>query len=292
MKFFHRYILIITLLSITAPLPIFSQVGGIWGKVVYSKSGNVRAHLLGDPAYADLGPGKYARWSPDGRKVAIKHENSIFVANADGSNRIELVNDAEGDDNCPVEFHANGREILFIKDKHIMAVDIETKAVRVLVDYVDCTGELGMDAEQNRVVCRDDHILRAIDLDTGQHTEFADDHCSAGISPDGNYVTYNDNGKPHHLKVHIRKINRDCTDSQTYKSVPHRVMPDEIMGDNHHWSNHNDWITCEGDEHRNGVPYMINVKTQKGYVMVEVKGAKYPDLWVGGSLNPDEGHTQ
>ena len=27
---------------------------------------NIRAHLLGDPEYADLGPGKYARWSPDG----------------------------------------------------------------------------------------------------------------------------------------------------------------------------------------------------------------------------------
>ncbi len=52
------------------------------------------------------------------------------------------------------------------------------------------------------------------------------------------------------------------------------------MGDNHHWSNHPDWITCEGDKKRKGVPFMINVKIQEGFIMVDVEDTVYPDLWV------------
>jgi len=276
----YKFVLGLVIILLSVFFPVFGQVGGINGKVVYTKDGIVRVHVLGDDNYTELGSGKFARWSPDGQKVAVLDGSIIYVVDADGTNRVELVTDAEGDKNCPLEFHTNGKEVLYILDDQIMAVDIHTKAKRVLVDFVDCSGEIGMSADQNRVVCRDGHILRAIDLDTKKHTVFHDDNCSAGISPDGNFVTYNDNGTPHHLNVYINKLNDSCSGSSRYLRISHSVMPDEIMGDNHHWSNHNDWITCEGDKKRNGVPYMINVKTKKGYEMVNVEGTKYPDLWV------------
>lgn len=264
--------------------PLFGQVGGISGKVVYAKGGVIKAHVLGDDTnYIELGPGDFARWSPDGQKVAVKAGNIIYVVNADGSGKIELAADAEGDKNCPLEFHTNGKEVLYIHNRRIMAVNIATKEKRVFLDFVKCSGEIGMAADKNRVVCRDGHILRAIDLDSRNHTVFHKDNCSAAISPDGNLVTHNDNGVPHHLNVYIRKLNASCTQTKPFRRVSHRVMPEEIMGDNHHWSNHNDWITCEGDKNRNGLPYMINIATQKGYVMVNVEGTKYPDLWVDSS---------
>ncbi len=276
----------LTVLLIMAFSPLFAQVGGITGKVVYAKSGNIRVHVLGSEKYTDLGRGDFARWGPHGQKVAVKDGSLIYVINADGSNRTDLATDAGGDKNCPLEFHPNGNEVLYIKNDHIMAVNIHSKATRVLVDFVDCTGEIGMAADKNRLVCRDGHILRAIDLDTKKHTVFHDDNCSASISPDGSKVTYNDNGKPHHLNVYIRKLNEDCRGSTPYLRIPHDVLPGEIMGDNHHWSNHPDWITCEGDKNHNGLPFMINIVTKKGYAMVDVSKTKYPDLWVDVPENP------
>ncbi|MCB0285397.1 MAG: hypothetical protein KDE57_01990 [Calditrichaeota bacterium] len=287
MKFFGRYVLALLAYLTAMSANAVGQVGGITGKVVYTVDKKVRVHELGNPEFTELGRGKFARWSPDGQKVAVKDGETIYVINADGTNRIDLVTDAEGDNNCPIEFHTNGKEVLYIYDDQIMAVDIHSKAKRVLVDFVDCTGEIGMAADKNRVVCRDGHTLRAIDLDTNKHTVYHNDNCSAGISPDGNHITYNDNGKPHHLYVYIDQLNATTTKSQNFLKISHSVMPGEIMGDNHHWSNHNDWITCEGDEKRNGVPYMINVVTQKGYVMVDVSGTKYPDLWVDTSADAE-----
>ena len=135
--------------------PLFAQVGGITGKVVYAKSGNIRVHVLGSEKYTDLGRGDFARWGPHGQKVAVKDGSLIYVINADGSNRTDLATDAGGDKNCPLEFHPNGNEVLYIKNDHIMAVNIHSKATRVLVDFVDCTGEIGMAADKNRLVCRD-----------------------------------------------------------------------------------------------------------------------------------------
>lgn len=280
MKKICLYIFLISILALPSVFPLIAQVGGIEGKVVYAQKKRIRVHILGDKNFVELGLGEFARWSPDGNKVAVKYKKTIYVINADGSNRVDLVDDAGGDDNCPLEFHTNGREILYIRKDNVMAVDIHTKEKRVVVDYLDSTGEIGIDASGRRLVSRDGHIVRAIDLETRKYTIFGDDHCSAAISPDGNYVTFNDNGKPHHLWVHILKLNENCTDFKEYRKVSHSVMPGEIMGDNHHWSNHNDWITCEGDKKRNGMPYMINVVTQKGYAMADVDGVKYPDLWV------------
>ena len=279
----YRLIVGVILLLLCYALPVSGQIGGIEGKLVYSRKGKIRVHLLGSSQYTELGRGKFARWGPDGQKVAVKHKSTVYVIDADGGNKKTLVTDAEGDKNCPLEFHPNGREVLFIRDKRIVAVDIETQKERVMVPFVSCTGEIGMATENNRVVCRDGHELRAIDIDTKRNTIYHDDNCSAGISPDGNYVTMNDNGKPHHLSVFIRKINPTCTFTTEYLRISHDVMPGEIMGDNHTWSNHNDWITCEGDNWRNGVPYMINIATRKGYVMADVEDTKYPDLWVKAS---------
>jgi len=256
-----------------------AQVGGITGKVVYVKNNTVRVHQLGNENYTELGRGDFARWSPDGKRVAVKDGSTIYVVNTDGSNRVDLLKHAEGDKNCPLEFHPTGKEVLFILDDHVMAVDIHSGEQRVLADFVDCTGEIGMASEKNRMVCRDGHILRAIDLDTQKHTEYHDDNCSAGISPNGHYITYNDNGKPHHLNVYIDQLNDSTTGSSLYRRISHSVMPGEKMGDNHHWSNHRDWITCEGDKKRKGVPFMINIVTLKGYVMVDVAVTKYQDLW-------------
>ncbi|MGH1364639.1 MAG: hypothetical protein ACRBF0_13845 [Calditrichia bacterium] len=271
---------IVLLLLTGCSFPAFAQVGGISGKVVYVKDNRVRAHQLDNPEYTELGRGDFARWSPNGNQVAVKDGSTIYVVNADGTNRIDLVDYAEEDKNCPLEFHPNGKEVLFIVDDMVMAVDIDLQEQRVLIDFVQCTGEIGMSAKQNRLVCRDGHILRAIDLDTRTHIEYQDDNCSAGISPDGRFITYNDNGKPHHLNVYINRLNQTNTNSMLHQTISHSVMPGETMGDNHHWSNHPDWITCEGDKKRKGVPFMINIATQKGYVMVDVKDTTYPDLWV------------
>lgn len=275
----RNFLNVIVLIMIIS-FPAFAQVGGITGKVVYVKDNQVRAHQLGDSVYVELGRGDFARWSPDGERVAVKDGSKIYVVDADGMNRIELADNAEEDKNCPLEFHPNGNEVLYIMDDMVMAVDIHLQEQRALVDFVDCTGEIGMSAEQNRLVCRDGHILRAIDLDTRTHIEYHDDNCSAGISPDGQFITFNDNSKPHHLNVFINKLNRTNTSFKLHRTISHSVMPGERMGDNHHWSNHPDWITCEGDKKRKGVPFMINVTTQEGFVMVDVEDTVYPDLWV------------
>jgi hypothetical protein len=71
--------------------PAFGEMGGISGKLVYSKHGTIGVHTLGGEDYMEIGEGDFARWGPNGQRVAVKHDSTVHVVNADGSGEVVLA---------------------------------------------------------------------------------------------------------------------------------------------------------------------------------------------------------
>jgi hypothetical protein len=100
-----------------AALARLAQV--IDGEVVFGHDGRIQKVVIGNPAPIDLGPGKCARFSADGKRLVVMHDRAVLVMNADGSERTQVVSDARYGSGCPVEFHPNGREILFQRKRRV-----------------------------------------------------------------------------------------------------------------------------------------------------------------------------
>jgi Tol biopolymer transport system component len=65
------------------------------------ESSHIAVLDLATGALLDLGPGYVPKWSPDGRRLAFVADGNdsldLFVADSDGSNRVQLTNDADFD---------------------------------------------------------------------------------------------------------------------------------------------------------------------------------------------------
>lgn len=250
------------------------------GAVAYSRSGRIYKVVIGDGTPVDLGPGKYVRWSPHGDKLAVlDSQGKVFVMDDDGSNRIELASGA-ATQNCPLEFHTNDQEVIWLQGSTFKATHILTKTTRDLMNNPPhgYSGEPGISADGKRLACRASHDLYAIDLDNETDRKYADG-CSAGVSPDGTTIMNNVTG---HKELAIR--NWDGSNSRSLHA-DNGCSPDGSW-DNHHWSNHNDYIAALGDGSQKEV-YVIKVSTDATTRMTWVGDADYPDLYVGDVTVPE-----
>jgi hypothetical protein len=252
--------------------PLDQLASEIQGAIVYSRNRHIYIVVIGDWKPIDLGRGEYARWSPDGKKIAVYDRRKIFVMDMDGSNRKLVTDEAWGEHGGPIEFHPNCREIIFIRrnKRGLWAADISNGRMRKLADSRSYTpdriGELGISADGKRMVCRLNRDLYAIDLVKKTDHVYAKSACSSGISPDGRWLM---NNRGEHKSMDIRNWDG--------KRV--RVLRSSIgRWDNQTWSNHKDYICAEGEE--TGDSYVIKVSANRATRVTWVGSTVYPDLYV------------
>ncbi len=247
----------------------------IKGSVVFSKDRYIHKVIIGKWTPIELCRGDYARWSPDGSKIAVYDRRKIYVMDADGSNRKLVCEEAWQGNGCPIEFHANGHEITFTrrKEQGLWAVDIDTGSMRKLLDLEGYAGEVGMSADGNRMVYRLTDLF-GIDLTKNISFVYLKKGFSAGISPDGNWLMNNtNNGDGSHEVMNIRSW-----DGKTVKVLRAGIcQPDGEWG-HHTWSNHNDYITAQGG--LKGETYVIKLSANQGTRITWGGKTVYPDLYV------------
>ena len=243
----------------------------IQGAVIYTRNRRIYKVVIGDWKPIELGKGEYARWGPRGKKIGVYDRRKIYVINADGSGRKLVTDEAWQKSGCPIEFHTNGREIIFIRrnKRGLWAANISDGKMRKLADFHDYGGEPGISADGKRMVCRGSRLY-AIDLAEKSDFVYSKGGCSAGISPDGRWLINNDDG---HRTMTIRSWDR-----KTVKTLRSGICKPDSEWDNHTWSNHNDYILAQGEP--KGEAYVINVSTKRGTRVTWVGNTVYPDLYV------------
>jgi len=179
---------------IPAPLvPVQSIAGAfggrVTGSVIFTASDRVCVATLGGNTVRDLGPGTFARWGPDGRAIAVVHDGGVEVMGTDGSERRRLVRAGVNEPACPIEFHPNGREILFCVDGGgLRSVEIATGRVR---DWkIPFEREIGISQDGRRLAGRHRKDLCSAEMPFDRLRKYADG-CSSGISPDGLWLLAN-----------------------------------------------------------------------------------------------------
>ena len=207
----------------------------IEGAVIYTRRGRVKKVTIGDWRVVDLGEGDFVRWGPLGQRIAASHNRALYVMNADGSERRRVM-DSGLNGGCSIEFHTNGREILYItRDDEVWAVDIASGKQRNLKLPFDT--ELNISADGRHLVGRrgDNYLVEL----PGTKTRKYSGGCSPCLSPDGQLITGNEGG---HRTMNIREWN-----GKRLFEINARNMQPDRRWDNMHWSNHNDFITMQGD---------------------------------------------
>ncbi len=251
-------------------------ISEIKGSIIFSKGRYIYKVVIGKWDPVQLGRGDYARWSPDGKLIAVYDRRNIYVMDADGNNRTLVTEEAWQGGGCPIEFHANGREIIFTrrKEQGLWAVDIYSKEVRKILDIDGYPGEIGISADGTRLVYRLVNNLYAYDFTTNKGFIYLKNAYSAGISPDGNLLMNNtDNGNGSHESMNIRSW--DGKDVRILRAGI--CQPDGEWG-HHAWSNHNDYITAQGG--LKGESYVINIVKNQGTRITWGGKTVYPDLYV------------
>jgi Tol biopolymer transport system component len=240
------------------------------GMVVYTYERRLRLLPLGQVQPRDLGPGLCARFSPDGRRLAAYDRGVVSVIELSTGARSELVKDIDDDDGCPIEFHSDGGRIVFVReDEGLFSVRILDRTVQKLTGEDDYTGEPGISADGKRLAARAGHHLYAIDLATGARRRYGRG-CSPGVSPDGRYLMHNVNG---HRRLPIESWDgRESFDLDADSCRPDRSW------DNHHWSNHPNYIAAQGDRRWRAV-YVLDVAANRG-TRVTWERSAFPDLHI------------
>ncbi len=244
------------------------------GAVCYTRKGRVHKVVIGEWREVALGAGDYARWAPDGRYLAVWKGGTVLRVSADGSERVELVKGADKKDGCPVEYHPSGRAIVFWnKGKGFHLVDVETRKVEPLGAPGEYSGSPCLSADGRRMACRWGNNLFAVDLVAGTHRKYAKG-CSPGVSPDGRLLMNNNGGH--------RTVTVQTWDGGPKTKLDTRTAAPDDRWDNHHWSNHNDYLAAQG-EGRRGEAYVVQVSTNRCTRVSWTGHVGYPDLHVAGA---------
>jgi len=242
------------------------------GAVVFGRKGKIYRVVIGHWKQEVLCDGDYARWSPDGTSVAVWDGGKVYRVDSRTGERKLLVEDADKDDGCPVEYHPDGKHILFWrKKKGFHAVNAQSGKVRRLELPGTYTGSANLSADGETMVARWGRDLYVIDVLKGTHRKYARG-CSPGVSPDGKWLMNNDGG---HRTVTIRPTGKG---GKQFKIDIRTCKPDRSW-DNHHWSSHNDYIAAQGDGKVHEA-YVVRISKNRCTRVSWLGRTSYPDVWI------------
>jgi dipeptidyl aminopeptidase/acylaminoacyl peptidase len=214
------------------------------------------------------GPGRYPRWSPDGRYVAFLRGSNVMHMTSCGRNLQVLAKTSS--DKPSLAYNPNGKEILYTDGMDIKAVDIGTRQVRSVVSGYPFIA-LDISADNHRLVATAaGHEMHAFDLETGEHWHIGRG-CSASMSPDGTLLSSN-TGK--HKRMKILKW-------KSWEETGHFDPPANHTFDNEFWSNHMNWIVTRTEYPDPNDIFVRELFTDNPAVQVTFTGdCNRPDLYV------------
>ena len=248
----------------------------IRGEIIYTRKGRVHKVTIGEWQPKDLGEGEFVRWGPEGKRIAVYGRGQIYVMDANGNNRKRLIPVKGKIKHNPIEFHTNGKEIIYAKPgEGLWAVKIDTGKSKVLDASKAYNGEPGISADGKQLATRHGKNLYAIDLVSGKRRKYGRG-CSSGISPDGKHLMNNIDGQ--------REMFIHSWDGKKKKRIYAKTTVPDKKWDNHHWSNDNDYIAAQGSG-KFGEAYLLNISKNLGTRVTWEGSVVYPDLFVKNRLS-------
>lgn len=242
------------------------------GKIAFARKGKVYVVRIGHWKPVELGRGQYARWSPDGNSLAVYDRGKVYMVDAGNGKRKLLAKDADSKDGCPVEFHPDGRHVLYwTKREGFRGADVKTGKTIELNLPGKYSGSACLSADGKKMAARWGHDLYAIDVEKGKHRKYGRG-CSPGVSPDGRWLMKNDGG---HRTVTIRRWDG----KGKKRKIDVRTCKPDRKWDNHHWSNHTDYIAAQGDG-RQHEAYVVRISTNRCTRISWMGKTGYPDVWI------------
>jgi Tol biopolymer transport system component len=213
-----------------------------WDILRLGVDGDAPLRLTDDPASEDQ-----PTWSPDGRTLVYRKLNGksfdLYLMDADGSNKRELLVDPEHDEKTPA-FSRDGKHVVFFSDRdgirwNLYSIDVDSRAVRRLTHehFEDKHPQYMPDG---RVVFHSNRGSRRVVLEGGEEfdlmnlwsldpetgtlrqltrsddmasTEVVRDNRHAWVSPDGRFIAYHSNliePEPHRAGVFRKKHRELC----------------------------------------------------------------------------------
>ena len=252
----------------------------VTGSIVFCRDAQVYTMDLGgawDETVVAGCYGSFARWSPDGTKIAVWQAGGIYVVDPDGSNRQTFAGAVSTTGPPPIEFNVNGTEVIFTNNA-IRAWDFSTTTtLRTIASYHKYDGEPGAAFGGKRICARDGHELYAITVGVGDRLYALG--CSAGVSPDGARIMNNTDA---HDSLALRDW--DGSNISTILASSALAGQPESIWDNHHWSNHPDYIAIEGDG-AGHYCYVLKVSTGEAALISAAGTCRSPDLWVANVIS-------
>ncbi|MFP4054850.1 MAG: TolB family protein [Phycisphaerae bacterium] len=245
------------------------------GAVVFGRKGTIYRVVIGHWKQEELCEGDFARWSADGRSLAVWDGGKVFHVDARTGERKLLVEDADKKDGCPVEYHSDGKHIIFWRKKGFHAVEVESGKARKLDLPGTYSGSPNFSADGETMVARWGRDLYVIDTTKGEHRKYARG-CSPGVSPNGRWLMNNDGS---HRTVTIRPNGK----GKRFRIDIRTCRPDRSW-DNHHWSNHNDYIAAQGDG-KNHESYVVRISKNRCTRISWLGRTAYPDVWIAPRSN-------
>lgn len=235
-------------------------------RLVFQREGNV---ILSAPLTkgeeVTLTEGSVPRWSADGSWIAFLRGNQVGRVFPE-SGGVEMLSEVRNPRTLAVP--KLGNEVFFSDGDEVKAVNVETKAVRVLTEGITL---LELDSVGKRLIGTQKKLggyqVIALDLDSGDIMSFGRG-CSASTSPEGDRITRNGGD-------HTRLAILDAVSGDTVQSL---LAPPGRKTDNQSWSNHPDWVASMDED--SGHIYAHRVSDGAVYRISRGGDGDRPDLWL------------
>lgn len=237
------------------------------GWIVYERPQGIFKTRIGTLEPVRLAsPGRFPRWSPDGRHVAFLQEDRLMLMQADGSGQQILARVREP---RALAFHPSGAAVYFTDGTLIRAVDIESRAVRdVASGFRFRELDVAPDGRLVATIRARGVSMMGIDPASGRQWPIATG-CSASLAPDGRRVT---NNQGNHRTLAIR----DFASGALLGSVD---APPGLAFDNQFWSNRDGWLASKSEGAFADI-FVHDVEANMAVRVTFCRDADRPDLFV------------
>jgi hypothetical protein len=222
--------------------------------------------------------GTYPRWAPDGKRFAFLRGNEVMLYCFEQNDTQHLATASQG---RALVFDADGREVLFTDDRTVRAVNVDSRAVRTVLEGPPFL-ELDIASDGSFLAATVRHrgyrVFRYA-LPSGEALEI-DRGCSAGISPDNRWIMVN-------LDGHTRLALHDGRTGELRRVVH---APEGQMLDNQSWSNQPGWIAAIREGRRQDA-VLQDTETGATWRITDEGDVDRPDLYVAPSPDAEEPHA-
>lgn len=215
--------------------------------------------------------GRYPRWSPDGRHIAFRDGDGLWLMDADGANRKMLAQDQGLRALCFAGDFSNGGAILFSDGQGIKKLDPASGTVTVLYPEgkfleLDSSSDGAWLAVTERIL--GGYRVAVIDIKTASLRAVAGG-CSASISADDRLISVN---AGNHRRMYLY-------DRESLLPVETLSMVDGKKFDNQFFANQPDWLASRSENDEESV-YLHHLPSGMGFRLPIPGGCDRPDFFI------------